>query len=456
MTADQIASILWRRRLLFAVTAAACLAAVAAVTFSLPKTYKATATLYVGVNQEVSEALAVDTNLGEQLARTYASLVANPNVADLVRERLPNRLSRSALLERMSFAPVERTQLLEVTAEGSSPDEARTLASTYASVFVDRVSSQFEEGRTQTRISVNEPAARPTEPSKPNPPLYLGLGGLLSLLLALGAVLLRERVDDRIHVLEDDDEVLGERVLARLPNLPNDGEEVSLEANDAFRLLKTNVDFFDDNPAQAIMVTSPGSGEGKTMLSANLAITAVADGEKVVLVEADLRRPGLTGTLLGRGLTPSSVGLTNYLVGAASDMAIINPHPRLPNLDVIWAGPAPPNPSALLRSHRFDTLLAELREDYDRIIVDTPPISVGADASVLVPRLDGVLYMIDVRRTKRSFAQAGLNQLEKARGRLYGVVLNRASKSPRYGYSYGADTAAGAEPAGTFRRRNSA
>ena len=450
MSVDQIASTLWRRKLLFALTFLACLAAVVAVTFSLPKTYKATATLFVGVNKEVNEALAYDTNVGEQLARTYTTLAANPNVAEEVRRRLPFGISRAKLIGKMSFAPVERTQLLEITAEGDSPRQAQQLANTYSSVFVSRVRDQFRRGETQTKISVNEMASSPTQPAKPNPPLYIGLGGLLAAVLATGVALLRDRLDTSIRISEEDDSVLGEPIVARIPDMATRRGEDWLEVNDAFRLLKTNIDFFDERPAQVLMVTSPSPFEGKTTVCAQLAVTAVADGEKVLLIEADLRRPGLAETEVGERLERASVGLTNYLVGVADERKIVTPQPGLPGLHVIWAGPLPPNPSSLLGSRRLATLIETLRSDYDRIIVDTPPISVGADSSVTVGHVDGTLYVIDARRTKRSPAQAGLNQLEKARARLLGVVVNRAAVNrDSYGY-YGAPaqlpSANGSEP----------
>lgn len=455
MTIDQIAATLWRRRFLFFAVLAACLGAVVVGTLSLPKTYKTSTTLFVGVNKEVNDALAFDTNIGEQLARTYTALAANPNVADLAVKELDFGISREKLLNRMSFAPVERTQLLDISAEGGSPEEAARLANTYANVFVAHVDAQFARGDTQTKIAINEPAVRPTRPSKPNPPLYIGLGALLSLLLATGAALLRDRLDNRIRVESDEDSVLDQPVVARIPDIVNKRGEASLVASDAFRLLKTNIDFADEKETQVLMVTSPGPEEGKSTVVSQLGVTAVSDGEKVVLIEADLRRPGLASTVVGQGFDHSTVGLTNYLVGVADEERIITPQPGLPGLDVIWAGPLPPNPSSLLRSQRLATLIEHLRLEYDRVIFDTAPISVGADASVMVSRMDAALFVVDARRTKRSTAQAGLNQLEKARARVLGVVLNRSSdgSGEAYGY-YGQDARATGAPSsnGTARR----
>ncbi len=436
MSIEQIASTLWRHRALFLISLFLCVGAVVAATLSLPKTYKATATLYVGINKEVDAALAFDTNLGEQLARTYTTLASNPNVADEVLDRLGDDTTRSELLRHVSFAPVERTQLLEISAEESSPAAAERLANTYATVFVERVNEKFRQGETQSEISVNEAAAAPLEPAKPNPPLYIGLGAMLSLLVAFGLVLLRSRLDDGIRVRPEEDHVLDHPVVARIPVMTSKHGEDSARVKDAFRLLRTNVDFASEDRTQVLLVTSPSPVEGKSTVSAQLAMAAMADGEKVVLVEADLRRPGLGHTIVGDGLQHTGAGLTNYLVGAVDiDRSVVS-HPRWPALDVVRSGPLPPNPASLLRSGRLDELIDELRLRYDRIVIDTSPISVGADAAVMVSRVDGVLYVLDASSTKRSLAVAGLSQLETARARILGMVLNRVSGLTEDSYGY--------------------
>lgn len=436
MSFDQIASILWRRRLSFAAALLLCLAAVVAITLALPKSYTATSTLYVG--GEIEEGEFIDTSLLEQHTRTYSTLAGNPNIADLVRSRLPGEPTREELLGDMTFAPVERTQLLLISAAAPSPEEARDVANTYAETFVERMSDLFAQGKTPAEIAVSEPAAAPRDPAKPNPPLYIGLGGILSLFVALGIVLLRERLDTRVRVSPADDTVLDQPIMARVPQIDEKGGP-NREVADRFSLLKTNLDFFDEDPARVILVTSPGVGEGKSTVSANLALACARDGERVVLIEADLRRPGFGGTEIGRTARRSAVGLSNYLAGAASEDQITTPVPDHPELAVIWSGIVAPNPTALLGSHRLDTLIASLRLDYDRVVIDTSPISVGADASVIASRVDGVLYIVDEQKTKRTEAVAGLNQLRSVRARLLGIVLNRSELLRGEGYYYYGD-----------------
>lgn len=437
MSIDQIAAILWRRRVSFLAALLACLGAVIAVTLVLPKTYTGTATVYVG--GRVGEGEFVDTQLLEQHTRTYSTLAGNPQVADAVLERLDENLTRQQLLDRMAFAPVERTQLLLISAEARSPEEAADVANTYAETFVSVMSGLFADGKAPTEIAISEPAAAPEEASKPNPPLYIGFGALLAIFLALAVALLRERLDTRVRVAPEDDTVLGQPIMARIPPIGVQDGQVSRAALDRFGLLKTNIDFFDEDPARVVVITSPGVNEGKSTVAANLALACAADGERVVLIEGDLRRPGLGGTVIGRRMQRSPVGLSNFLAAAATEDQILTPHPDNPEFRVIWAGLIPPNPAALLGSHRFDTLIDSLRIDHDRIILDSCPISIGPDASVIASRVDGALYVMDERKTKRSEALAGLNQLRGVRTRLLGVILNRASLSGADGYYYYGD-----------------
>jgi capsular exopolysaccharide synthesis family protein len=325
----------------------------------------------------------------------------------------------------MSFAPVERTQLLQISAEGGSRAEARLIANTYATVFVDRVKAQFDAGRTQSEVSINEPAVLPSSAFKPNPTLYIGIGTLLALLLAIGAVLVRERFDKTVKIREEDDSVLGHPIVGRIPQVSGPMSYAAPDLADAFRLLKTTLDFHGDKPVQLLAVTSPAPVEGKTSVATHLALADAVDGEKVALIEADLRRPGLAATLVASGAVRSEVGLTNYLVSAATEDEILVPHPQFPNLHVVWSGPTPPNPTSLLRSDQLTTLLRSLQSRYDRIIVDSPPVSVGADASVVASRVDSVLYVIDATKTTRTSARAGLNQLANVHANVVGIVVNK-------------------------------
>ncbi|MSQ23681.1 MAG: polysaccharide biosynthesis tyrosine autokinase [Chloroflexi bacterium] len=193
-------------------------------------------------------------------------------------------------------------------------------------------------------------------------------------------------------------------------------------AAEAYRTLRANLRFSSlDLPAKSILFTSPGQQEGKTTTLANLAVIASQAGSKVIVVDCDLRRPSLHRIF---GL-PNSTGFTDFLLGDARDRIPTQDGPT-PGLRVLTSGPLPPNPAELLSLDRVDTLLAALREEADLILLDSPPAAVVADASILAPRVDGVVLVIDATRTRREPARRAKEQLERVKARLLGVVVNRA------------------------------
>jgi capsular exopolysaccharide synthesis family protein len=441
MSVNEITSALWRRRLLVVITLIACMAVVIVITAAVPKTYRGTATLFVG-----TDAPRLDASQGEQLTRTYGSLASNPNVAEATLAELDADLTRSELLGKMSFTPVERTQLLEISAEDDSPAEAQEIANTYANVFVAQAASEQAAGRAPSSVALSQPAIEPTDPVRPNPPVYLGVGAVLSLLLAAGVALAAERLDRRLRIRPTDETVDGTLILARIPTLrepsgPSDNGPGANAArilhSDAFRVLRTNLDLAAvGEPARTIMFTSPGAGDGKTTVAAQLALTIATDRDQVAIVECDLRRRALDENGLGPQWKRAPEGLAEYLNGDATQGKVVRSNASLPNLKVIWAGAATAEPGPLLRSERLPELLEALRRNNDWVIMDTPPIAVGDDALVASAQADGVVVVVDAEDTTRSALEAGLNQLRKVRARVLGLVINNAPAAELDAYRY--------------------
>jgi non-specific protein-tyrosine kinase len=189
-------------------------------------------------------------------------------------------------------------------------------------------------------------------------------------------------------------------------------------AAEAYRSLAANLQFaYADRPLQTIGVTSAAAGEGKSMTVANLAIALAQTGRRLIIVDADLRRPG-QHTLFG---LDREQGLANVLLGE---------HAQLPLRDtpaagvrLLTSGPMPANPLEVLGSRRFDQVLALARAQADFVLVDTPPAGALADAAVLAPRLEGMLLVVSAGRTKRDMARRAREQLERVNANLLGVVL---------------------------------
>jgi capsular exopolysaccharide synthesis family protein len=208
------------------------------------------------------------------------------------------------------------------------------------------------------------------------------------------------------------------------------------QMSEAFRALRTSLLLSQpDRPPQVILVTSALPREGKTTAAANLAVTLAQLGDKTVLVDADLRKPGV-GRLLNLG-TGKYAGLSSYLAGVSSLDLVTVPHAAIPNLAAIPTGPLPPNPADLLSSHRLTDAITELRRKYKFVVIDSPPIMAATDAVILSVQTDGVLLVVRSGETpKEAFARTR-DLLTSVKCHILGVVLNAVdSSSPDYYYSY--------------------
>ncbi|MGO4108783.1 CpsD/CapB family tyrosine-protein kinase [Paenibacillus sp. YAF4_2] len=203
--------------------------------------------------------------------------------------------------------------------------------------------------------------------------------------------------------------------------------------SEAYRTLRTNLQYAEtDRPLQLLMVTSAGPKEGKSTTIMNLAVTYAQMEKRTILVDADLRKPTAHFTF---GLS-NRTGLSHVLSGQA-DLREVVKESRIPGLDVMTSGPIPPNPSELLGSSRMDALLDQLREQYDIVLIDTPPVLAVADAQVVSSKSDGVLLVVNARTGKRQHAIKARNALQFVQARIVGIALNQTAHrdaGPYYEY----------------------
>ena len=203
-----------------------------------------------------------------------------------------------------------------------------------------------------------------------------------------------------------------------------------------YRTVRTNLQFSSvDQDLQTMLLTSAGPGEGKSMTSANLAVVYAQQGKKVLLIDADLRKPTIHYTFRLDNLR----GLSNALVGNMSLQEIVSPS-DVGNLDLISCGPIPPNPSELLGSKRMKELVREARQAYDIIIFDTPPVLAVTDAQILANLCDGVVLVVRSKKTEFDAADKAIELLQSANAKILGTILNdRDKKEMNYYYYYGRD-----------------
>lgn len=203
--------------------------------------------------------------------------------------------------------------------------------------------------------------------------------------------------------------------------------------SEAYRMLRTNIHYSNyDKKLKAIVVTSSGPGEGKTTTICNLAVAIAQTGQKVLLIDADLRKPKIHKHF---NLTNVS-GITNIIAENTSYNTLLKQVEGIAYMDVMTSGPIPPNPSELLGSQRMRIWIEEMRSQYDMILVDAPPVGSVTDAAILSTFLDGVIMVISSGDTTIQAAQRSKGLLEKVNANILGVVVNKIQKSTAGSYYY--------------------
>jgi polysaccharide biosynthesis transport protein len=280
-------------------------------------------------------------------------------------------------------------------------------------------------------------AAVPTVPIRPRKATNVGLSAILALLLAAGAVLLQEYLDDRVNAPEQVERLAGLPTLAHVPLLPQEQPRVETSVSsrspavEAYRALRSSIGFASiDAPVRRLQVTSALKGDGKSTTAANLAVAMARDGKRVILIDADLRSP-MVHRLMGVSASP---GLSEVLTGMTPLAAALQAT-EVEDLQVISAGAIPPNPAELLGSAAFVRLLTQLEAMADVVIFDSPPCVPVTDPLILASRVDAVVMVLKMGQTRKGAIKQTMELLNRAHARVIGVVFNQVEPNRR-GYYY--------------------
>jgi tyrosine-protein kinase Etk/Wzc len=380
------------------------------------------------------------------------------HIADAVRSQISSLDARIAALDALLGRREGRLQdLPAVVAEELRL--AQQLASTQA--VADQLRTELQKARIAEAVEVGQvevvdPASLPVNPMPQHRGARVFFGLLLGLTMGGVGALVRDRTNTSIRSREQLEQALGVSTLAVIPHISVDGERkrkrgwrlrpgrdgagegtaVQLAASEAagggaeaYRTLRTNLLFSQTRRLRTLVITSSGPAEGKTTTSANLAATFAQQGMQVALLDCDLRRPRLH-EVFGVSREP---GLTQIILGYSDNGEAVLPTP-VEKLFLVTSGTLPPNPSELLGSERMREVLEELRARFDMVILDTPPVLVAPDASVLAASADGVLMVVRAGVTERGAAHEAAQQLRTVGGNLVGTVLNDPdAKLPGYG-----------------------
>jgi succinoglycan biosynthesis transport protein ExoP len=467
-----------------------CLAASLAFSLTAHKQYSATAQLLVQPSVNASGLNVVQEPVTQTEVETELQLVTSAPVQQAVRNRLHSTPAVSA-------SEVGQTNVMAITAVSGTPTQAALVANLYANAFVQyqqsvashslataeaQLSSQIssigkqvsslrdkttspeatallnqeavlKEQLAQMQVSGSvdtgavalvTPAQAPLSPSSPKPADDALLGLVAGLVLGLAAAFLRDSLDDRLTSKEAAEQAGGAPVLAMTPAVPSWRRqspmvvavtEPNSPAAESYRSLRTSLQFArQERQLSSLLVTSPGVGDGKTSTLANLGVVFAQAGERVLLVSCDLRRPRI-GAFFGLG---EQVGLTSVLLDEQTLEEAILPVPGIDRLSLLPAGPVPPNPAELLGSPRARDIFIRLRDQYDLVLIDSPPVLPVTDAAILSRYADATVMLAAAGKTRRADLHRAVEKLGQGGTTILGTVLNKTTRQTGqyYGYSY--------------------
>jgi len=283
-------------------------------------------------------------------------------------------------------------------------------------------------------VEIVESAVPSLRPSRPNKPLNIALGVIIGLVVGVGLAFFIEYLDTSVKTIDDVERSLGSPVLGVIPQnvgvLLDEGAE-SPHA-EAYRVLRTNLLFSrKDDKLNSIAIVSAGAGEGKSTTVFNLATVFAQSGQRILIVDSDLRRPTLHKMLR----VTNTIGLTNYLLKQNTLEAVIQTTP-LPTLDFMASGKLPSSSLGILSSGQMRDLITELKQHYDFVFFDSPPVMGVSDASILASEVDMTLQVIQYRRYPQPMNIRAKQLIEKVGGNLVGIVLNNINMSQDESYYY--------------------
>ncbi len=427
-----------RWRTILAATALGLLAAFGLTALMTPQ-YTAATRVHFAVRggESVSE-LAQGSTFTESQMSSYVEAVRSDLVLEPVVEDLGLAVGTRALAEVIDVTAPEGTMVLEIAVTDPDATHAAELANAVAAELARAaavLTPAPSDGSEPVVATVLTRAYVPDSPTSPRLAAILALGGVLGLLVGVAWAVVRRLTDTRVRSAEDvaeltDVPVIGTVAFEQAASRAFVDDDPTGALAEAIRQLRTNLTFVHrGDDARSLVVTSSVAGEGKTVTAINLAIAMGNAGARVILVDADLRRPAVASYLGLEG----RAGLTTVLIGAAELSEVVQTWHR-GAVDVLVSGVIPPNPSELLGSTEMTTLLAELTGAYDLVVLDSPPVLPVTDAAVLSTLAGGTVLVAGADRVHRAQLRESLETLVRVGARLRGIALNKVSVKNRGGY----------------------
>lgn len=467
---EQVLHTVLRKAWIIGIASVLCAAITFAITFFFitPK-YESTAKFYVN-NSSISvgntsiSLSSGDLTAARNLVDSYIVILQTRETLKDVSDYAGVNLKHSELQKMITAEAVDNTEIFEVTVTSEDPQEAEAIANAIAYILPKRITSIVEG----TSAKVVEAAVVPSKPSSPSYAQNTVLGFLVGMILSAGTIVLWMVFDTTVRVEEDITQCCKYPLLATVPDMnirskenayyvkaPSRskkgkytnvtssglsvvGPNISFAASEAYKLLRTKLQFSftDENNSRVIGISSALSGEGKSLTAVNLAYTLSQLGQKVLLVDCDMRRPTLAEKL---GIQKKP-GLSSYLTRQCHLNELLQPcgiKDDTKAFYVITAGENPPNPIELLSSERMKMSLKAMRESFDYVILDLPPVGEVSDALTVAKETDGILLVARQNVCDRYAFASTVHEFEFMNAKILGVVFNCTNESgSKYGKGY--------------------
>nr|WP_255727218.1 polysaccharide biosynthesis tyrosine autokinase [Nesterenkonia sp. DZ6] len=417
----------------------------AAATYSMLQSpqYEAGTRVYVSTDSASTVAeLGQGTTYTQQIVESFVQVTTTPRVLQPVIDDLGLQQTPAELSESVAVSTDANTVLMQITATDEDPTLAAEIANSVTESLIGVV-GEITPGSSgedsPVTVEVLQEAVAPESPVAPRIPLNLALGFLVGMALGVGIAVLREVLDTKIRGEHDISAITDTPVLGGITYDPEAQKRPLVVQVDpkspraeSFRTLRTNLQFLEVGESRrSFVVTSSIQGEGKSTTVANLAITMQEAGQRVLVIDADLRRPRVADYFGLEG----AVGLTNVLIGKV-DLADVVQYWGPHDLAVLPAGDIPPNPSELLGSPSMDALLRFVEDQFDVVLIDAPPLAV-TDAAVLATRATGAIMVVAAGKTTRQRFTRSISSLESVGAKLFGVVPTMLPTKGPDAYGYG-------------------
>lgn len=453
MTLQDLITVLRVRKITVLVTTLAVTLVVTALTLLTTPLYQATTRLFVSASDGSTLAETYQGNrFSQERVISYTELISGETLAQRTIDKLGLNVTAPELQEHIEASAKPGTVLITVNVLDQSPVQARDIANVLSDEFVELVrelETPEDGSRPDSRVVVEQRASIPQTPVVPKKAKQIGIGFALGLVLGIAVAFVRNMLDTTIKDRQKLESVTGVGVVGTIPldkerrssaaiSFASDNSAIA----ESFRKLRTNLQFLSvDDPPKVIVVTSSVPSEGKSTTAINIALALAEADHKVVLVDGDLRRPSLHKYL---GLI-GTVGLSTVLSGSSSLDDALQPSSE-PRLQVLASGKIPPNPSEILASQATRNLLADLKERFDYVVVDSAPLLAVTDAAILSAAADGALLITRFGQPKREQVGHAVEALDAVGARLLGSVFtitpSRKNGADYYTY-YGESTTGG-------------